>query len=218
MKFVDHSIPPLTRIDSPEGRVYQTITGNVYPSVTSVVGYLSQEHIQEWKNKVGEAVAKEISKRATARGSLIHENCERFLRGDPLSFGMFDSDSKKMWENFLPILRRIEEVHAMETQMWSDKLEVAGTVDLIAKIDGKLCILDWKTSSRYKTADDIEDYFMQTAAYSFMFYERTGLIINDLYIAMTTEEFGLLEFKVKSKEWLPKFVDLRQQYKLKFGK
>jgi hypothetical protein len=217
--FVDHKIPPIVRVDSPAGRQYLTPNGDSYPSVTSVVGSLSKEHIDAWKERVGYEVAAKISKAATDRGSMIHENCENFITGKPFTFGPFDGASLLMFKQLMPVLTQINEVHAMETQMWSDSLKVAGTVDLIARMNGQeLCIIDWKTSGRYKTRDDIHEYFMQTAAYSVMFYERTGIIVNKLKIAMTTEEFGLLLFDEKATDWIPKFKESREQYRLTNGK
>jgi genome maintenance exonuclease 1 len=218
MKFVDHNIPKIKRIDG-EVRLYETPAGALYPSVTSVVGFLKQGFIQEWRDKVGEEAANKISKAAADRGTLIHENCERFLRGEELKFGMFDGEALRMFRSLMPVLLNIGEVHAMETQMWSDALQVAGTVDLIATYKkGEMYVIDWKTSNRYKCRDDIHDYFMQASAYAMMFYERTGIVVKKIKIAMATEEFGLLQFEEDVMEWLPRFRELRQEYKLKTGK
>lgn len=216
-KFIDHDIPKLTRIDG-EVRLYETPEGKRYPSVTSIVGLHTQSHIDEWVQRVGEKTAAEIGGRAAARGTLIHENCENYLQGKPLTFSMFQVEERRMFNNFLQILNNVSEVHAMETQLYSDKLECAGTVDLICRIDGDIIILDWKTSGRYKSKEDISHYFMQCSAYAFMFYERTGIAVGKIRIAMTTEEFGLLQFEEEVKTWLPKFITLRNEYKLAKGK
>jgi len=42
----------------------------------------------------------------------------------------------------------------------------AGTIDLIGIIDGKLSIVDYKSSYRMKTKDEMEEYFLQLAAYA----------------------------------------------------
>ena len=216
-KFIDYDIPKLTRIDG-EVRLYETPNGNRYPSVTSIVSLLSRSHIDEWVRRVGEKTAADISGRAASRGTLIHENCENYLHGKPLTFSMFQVEERKMFNEFLPILNAVTEVHAMETQLYSDKLQCAGTVDLICRLGGDIMILDWKTSSRYKTKDDISGYFYQAAAYAFMFYERTGVAVGKIRIAMTTEEFGLLQFEEDVKTWLPKFITLRNEYRKLNGK
>lgn len=200
------------RIDSPSGRKYQTPDGNEYPSVTSIISIMSEEFIRAWKESVGEATANEISRKAATRGTLIHENCENYLQGKPLTFGMFEQEERKMFENLMPVMDSIEEVHAMESVLYSDTLKFAGTVDLIAKINGELCILDWKTSGRYKSSEDIPNYFTQAAAYAYAFWEMTGITVPNIVIAMTTEEFGLLLFKEPVKKWIPEFVEIRKEY------
>jgi len=200
------------RIDSPSGRKYQTPSGNEYPSVTSIISIMSEEFILAWKEAVGESTANEISRKAAARGTLIHENCENYLQGKPLTFGMFEQEERKMFESLIPVMESIEEVHAMESVLYSDTLKFAGTVDLIAKINGELCILDWKTSGRYKSSEDIPNYFTQAAAYAYAFWEMTGITVPNIVIAMTTEEFGLLLFKEPVRKWIPEFVEIRKEY------
>ena len=170
---------------------------------------LDNSAIDEWRAKVGDKVADEISKRATVRGPLLHENIENQLLGKPLTFNMFHAEERQMFKPVLPILDDIEEVIALETQLWSDKLRVAGTVDCCAFYKGKWRLIDWKTSGRYKSRDDIHSYFMQCSAYAFSLYERTGIIVNDLLIVMLTKDDGLLLFEESVRDWLPKFIEVR---------
>ncbi len=200
------------RIDSAAGRKYRTPEGNEYPSVTSIVGLMTDDSIKQWKQNVGEEVANQISKKAATRGTLIHENCENYLKEVPLTFSMFQQEELKMFNNLLPVLDSIEEIHAMESVLYSDTLKFAGTVDLIAKIDGELVILDWKTSGKFKSSEDIPNYFTQAAAYAYAFWEMTGVSVPKIVIAMTTEEFGLLLFKEPVVKWLPEFIEIRKEF------
>ena len=70
--FIEHNFKQLERIDGPNGRVYNTPSGNKYPSVTSVVGLLNQDEIKAWRARVGEEEANRISARASKRGTQIH--------------------------------------------------------------------------------------------------------------------------------------------------
>ena len=97
---------------------------------------------------------------------------------------MFDLEmfnSIKFW------LDDIDNIHALEDPLYSDFLQVAGTVDCIADFQGKLSVIDFKTSSKPKDRDDIYNYFMQTAAYAVAFEERTGIPIGRLVIIMAVE-------------------------------
>ena len=112
-----------------------------------------------------------------------------------------------------PVLEDIEEIHAMETRLYSDTLQAAGTVDLIAKYRGKMTILDWKTSGRYKSRDDIHSYFKQCAFYAQAFWERTGIAVPNITIAMTVDDYGLLVFEEKVKDWVPEFIKTREKFR-----
>ena len=51
-----------------------------YPSVTTVVGLESREHIKAWRKRVGEEKANKITKAATSRGTTMHQHVEDYLR------------------------------------------------------------------------------------------------------------------------------------------
>lgn len=208
--FIQHEFPKLKRVDSEAGRVYQTPTGEAYPSVTSVVGLHSAKFIQEWRNRVGAEEANRISSKASKRGTAIHSLCEDYLLGKNPEPHIADHE---MWMTLRPHLKRIDNVHCLETQMFSHTLQVAGTVDCIAEYDGKLYIIDFKTSGRVKTKDDIHSYFMQTAAYSYMFWEHTGILIPDCLILMGVDDNDALVFTEPILPWLKKFKVMRREYK-----
>jgi ATP-dependent exoDNAse (exonuclease V) beta subunit len=212
-KFLHYDIPAIEQINESTGRRYSTPEGKLYPSVTSVLSVEDNPALEAWRQRVGEAAANKISRTATIRGSKVHEACENYLQGKTTEWGITESAAQELFQAFLPILDRVEVVHAMETRMWSDKLEVAGTVDLICEIDGRLTILDWKTSSRYKTKADIPNYFHQMASYAVMFYERTGVVVPNMTVAMTVPEIGLLTFEEPVKPWVPGFLALRKKFR-----
>jgi genome maintenance exonuclease 1 len=96
--------------------------------------------------------------------------------------------------------------------LYSDYLQVAGTVDCIAEFDGKMSVIDFKTSKRIKTRDDIRGYFMQTSAYAVMFEERTGIPVGKLVIIMSVDDEQPLIFTEKRDDWINMFIDLREDY------
>jgi CRISPR/Cas system-associated exonuclease Cas4 (RecB family) len=208
--FIAHSFPKLKRIDSDGGRTYETPTGNCYPSVTSVVGLHKAKFIQEWRARVGEKAANKISSKASKRGTAIHSLCEDYLLGNELNVNPFDHE---MFTSLKPHLDKIDNIHCLETQLYSHHLEVAGTVDCIAEYDGKLCVIDFKTSSKPKPKDWIHDYFMQTSAYAVMFEEMTGISVGRLLIVMGVDDHEPLIFQEKRNDWIGQFRSLRSQYK-----
>lgn len=208
--FIQHEFPQLKRIDSTGGRSYLTPTGAAYPSVTSVMGLLKAQSIQEWRKRVGEEEANRISARASKRGTSIHSLCEDYLKTGSASPNPFDHE---MFTSLRPFLDRIDNIHCLETQMYSHHLQVAGTVDCIAEFDGKLHVIDFKTSAKVKERDWIHDYFMQTSAYAVMFEELTGIPVARLLIVMGVDDNDPLVFQEKRNDWIGHFKDARAKYR-----
>jgi len=209
-KFIPHDIPFIDQVNGPEGRRYQTPEGNLYPSVTTVLGSASNKYLEEWRLRVGEAEADKISAKACARGTKIHEACEWYLLGKSPMFSAYQQDSREMFLNMRPYLDRFTEIHALEKRMWSDQLRVAGTVDCIARIGNCIYVIDFKTSGRFKARADIDSYFIQAAVYAVMFYERTGIVISKTKILISTQDNGVLEYDDEVKPWIPAFIELRK--------
>jgi hypothetical protein len=213
--FISHDLPKLQRIDSDGGRVYMTPSGQAYPSVTSVVGLHKAHQIQEWRNRVGADEANKISSRASKRGTSIHSLCEEYLLGNNPVPALPDVE---VFSTLRPLLDRIDNIHCLETQLYSHHLRVAGTVDCIAEFDGKLHIIDFKTASRPKSRDWIHDYFMQTSAYAVMFEELTGVPVGRLLIIMGVDDHEPLIFQEKRDDWIKQFIHLREDYRVLIGK
>lgn len=208
---IHHEIPRIERVTGPDGsRVYKTPSGLSYPSITTVTGLLNKEAIVAWRKRVGEEEANKISNKAARRGTRIHSLCENFLRNEEVNPDMFDYH---MWKSIKPVLGRINNVHALETPLYSDHLEVAGTVDCIAEFDGKLAVIDFKTSSRVKTRDDIHNYFMQCSAYAVAFEELTRVPVPNLVVIMAVDDNDPLVFKEKRDAWIGGFKTLREDFR-----
>ena len=208
---IHHDIAKLRRVDSPAGRVYQTPSGRAYPSVTAVTGLHGKDAIMAWRKRVGEEEANRVSRRATTRGTRVHSLCEDYISNKPVTADLFDQEA---WQSLVPELDKINNIHCLETQLYSDHLEVAGTVDCIAEYNGKVSVIDFKTSKRVKKKSDIHSYFMQTSAYAVMFEERTGIPVSRLVILMTVDdEPEASVFVEKRDDWIGEFIELREAYK-----
>jgi genome maintenance exonuclease 1 len=90
---------------------------------------------------------------------------------------------------------------------------MAGRVDCIAEFDGKLSVIDFKTSKKIKSEAHIEDYFWQTTAYSLMYEEMIGRPIDDIVIIMAVEDEQPLLFKQKTADHINGLVKAIQFYK-----
>ena len=208
--FIHHDFGELKRETKPDGtRTYLTPSGFSYPSVTTITGQATAEGIAKWRQRVGEEEANRVSARASARGTRIHQYCEDYLRGNLFEMDMFDTE---MFNSIKFLLDQVDNIHCLETPLWSDHLQVAGTVDCIGEFQGKLSVIDFKTASKPKDRDDIYHYFMQCAAYSVAFEERTGIPVSRLVIIMGVDEEEPLIFKEKRDDWIGQFIELREAY------
>lgn len=208
---VQLEFPKLKRVTADNGsRVYETPSGKAYPSVTTVTGLLKKQAIMEWRKKVGEEEANKISSKAASRGTRIHGLCEQYLLNKEVVPNMFDMD---MWQNMKPYLHSINNIYALEQPLFSDHLEVAGTVDCIAEYNGKMSVIDFKTSRRLKHRDDIHDYFMQCSAYAVAFEEMTKIPVPQLVVLIAVDDEKPLVFVEKRNTWINGFRDLRAEYK-----
>jgi hypothetical protein len=172
-----------------KGRVYVTPSGKKYPSITTVLGHFGKHKIMEWRKAVGAVEANKVAAHASSRGTAMHSLCEKYIDNMP---DVFKANTmphvKAMFNSIKPVMDdRVGKVYSQEAALYSDYLRIAGRVDLIAEFDGVLSIIDFKTSSRRKTEQDIKDYFEQEAAYAVMFEERTNIPIVNLVTIMAVE-------------------------------
>jgi genome maintenance exonuclease 1 len=213
--FIHHDFAKLERDTSPDGtRLYRTPSGLSYPSVTTITKQVTEDGIRKWRLRVGEEEANRVSAKASARGTRIHSLCENYLLGNEIVPDMFDAE---MFGSIKFLLDQIDNIHCLETPLYCDHFEVAGTVDCIAEFQGKLSVIDFKTASKPKDRDDIYHYFMQCAAYSVAFEERTGIPIGRLVVIMAVDNDDPRWFIEKRDNWIGGFKKLRLDYKYKNG-
>lgn len=175
-----------------DGRTYEhPVERKSYPSITTVLSILSEASIAKWRKSVGEEVANQISSRASRRGTSVHECIERYINNESLADlrKAYTPDIMASLKSIRGVLdERIGKVYGQELPLYSDHLSVAGRVDCVAEFDGKISIIDFKTSRKYKKREWITNYFAQEAAYAIMWEERTGVPITQLVTIIAVDE------------------------------
>lgn len=185
---VDIELKEMTAVTTDKGRQYRTPEGVNLPSITTVLSILSRDSIAKWRARVGEKEANRISYRSSTRGTAVHEIIEKYIDNDPDYRLGYTPDIIASLNDVKPILdSNIDNVYAQEAPLYSNHLGVAGRVDCIAEYNGKLSIIDFKTSMKPKRKDWINNYFMQEAAYAIMFEERTGRPITQLVTIISVD-------------------------------
>jgi genome maintenance exonuclease 1 len=196
MRIFEHVKLPQLQFDlnaetTDSGRLYTTPEGNKYKSITTVLSNYNKKAIYEWRQAVGEEYANIVSRKAASRGTKVHKICEDYINNEisELKMQMLMPDMKELFFKIKPDIDEcVGKVYAQEQALYSDKYRIAGRVDLIAEWNGKLSVIDFKTSTKQKDEEDIQNYFMQCTAYALMFAERTGIWIDDIVVVIATEE------------------------------
>jgi len=194
------------------GRKYFTETGAAYPSVTTVLGVLSKHAIMAWRKRVGEEEANKISRQASTRGTKIHALCEDVLNNKDVDINEMSLLDQEMFKSFRPVLDRIDNIHCQEVALYSNHLRMAGRVDCIGEFDGKLSVIDFKTSGKPKKKEWIENYFAQAAAYGIMYEERTGIPVAQSVILIAVEGHEPQVFIEKRDDHLDLLFKARDQW------
>jgi genome maintenance exonuclease 1 len=194
-------------------RYYVTPSGQRLPSVTTVLGAMKKKEIMAWRRKVGEVEANRISKLATGRGNRVHTLAEKYLLNETIEWKKEMPDAIEMFQSISPHFSKINNIHYMEQALWSEKIGLAGRVDLIAEWEGKLSVIDFKTSKRIKTEDKIQDYFAQCVAYAMMYEERVGAPIDQIVVLMAVESEQPLIFVKETKDYVDTLYEHIEFYK-----
>jgi len=193
-------------------RYYITPDGNKYPSITTVLSSRNKKGLFEWRKKVGEEVANYVARTAANRGTKVHHMCEDFLNNKEVNTEPFFAAC--LFNQLKPkMIEKINNIHYQECALYSDKLGIAGRVDCIAEYDGKLSIIDFKTSSKERNDKWNENYYIQASAYAEMYEERTGTPISQIVILVVTEDGTVQEFvREKTEEYLDMLSSALQDF------
>ena len=195
-------------------RFYQAPNGILYPSITTVLSTRKKEGLFEWRKKVGNEVANYVARTSANRGTAVHHMCEDYLNNYPINW---PDKWKEHEKKFLPyclfkqlkktVLEKIDNIRSQECTLFSSKYRVAGRVDCIAEYDGKLSIIDFKTSTKERNDEYNENYYIQAAAYAEMFEEQTGTPIEQIVILVVTEDGVVQEFVKKKYDYIPLLIE-----------
>jgi len=179
---IPHIFPQLLQENTGGRRLYVTPNGDKYASVTTILAEHGKQGILEWRARVGEEKANKISKQATTRGTSVHAIIEKYLHNEDVSKVEMLPNVKSLFVRMKEELNRVNNIHCLETRLFSHELRMAGTVDCIAEHNGVLSVIDFKTSIRLKKKEYISSYFMQGSAYASMFTEMTQIPIDRVVI------------------------------------
>ncbi len=170
-------------------RVYQTPDGEQLPSVTTILGATKDmTALNEWKKRIGEEKANQITREAAGVGTGLHANLERFITGLQRQPGNNPVHVKANVMADVIIekgLSKVDEVWAIEQSLYFPGL-YSGTTDLVGVYQGNPAVMDYKQSNKPKKEEWIEDYKIQLIAYIMAHNEVYGTDIKEGHVFMVS--------------------------------
>jgi len=148
------------------------------PSMSTVLSVRKGDELKEWRERVGEEEVNRIGNHAVKRGTRVHLLAEHYIcrniEGFQEAYRKAMPDARENWNGIKQVLdTRLQELRASECQLFSRKLRIAGTTDLIGVFDNKVSVVDFKTSRKQKKREWIDSYFIQGDGYGTMWNELT---------------------------------------------
>lgn len=192
----------ITFLDS---RFYQR-NGKFYPSITYILSYIPKgNYYIDWLKEQGEN-SDVIVQKASERGKQVHEAIEHLVKGKEIYWINDKGEAKYPLDVWQMLLRFSDfwKIHqpkliGSEIHVFSDKYEIAGTIDLLVTIGEETWLIDVKTSNQIPKV-----YFYQLAAYQQCFEEcfdrkidRRGI----LWLKSATRKEDKTGKTIRGKNW-----------------
>ena len=208
------NLPALADIptETVDGSRRYVVNGKLLPSVTTVTSYQNRKSIAEWRERVGADVANQISQFASTNGTKFHSIVEKYV-DNSIDFSEYEGNESyevalKLFNQFKALLDDVNNIHYQESALYSEQLGIAGRVDCIAEYNGKLSIIDFKSSSKLKYENQIQNYFVQETGYAMMYEEMTGRKVEQI-VTLISCHSGETQVFVKNPA---DYVDTLKQY------
>lgn len=175
------------------------------PSVTTILKVLNKPGLVHWANSLGwkrQSYDKILEERAD-HGTFVHELLHEYMFKEGKQFNINGPETVELIKKYLEGFKYFEEQVNLKP-IWGEKSFscewYGGTIDLLCEIDGKITILDFKTSKRFYSS-----HFIQLGAY-IQLLDHNGIIVEQVGIARV-DESGV-NLKIKSRDEMDDYVDL----------
>jgi len=188
----------LQRIEHNGKRKYDWGGGSPVPSVTTILDETKDKtHLIQWRKRIGEQKATEITTEAAGRGTRIHKYIESYI-----DTGEWPIHGSNPYAEHAHKMATVIKVHALSdiSEIWGSEVPLyiphlyAGTTDLVGVYKGTPAICDFKQSNKPKKGEWIEDYFLQMTAYALAHNELHGTDIKHGHIFMCAQNLEYQQF------------------------
>jgi hypothetical protein len=132
--------------------------------------------------------SKRKSKESTDVGTWIHGAIEQYYKSGRKTLPVITPASQPIWDSFIMfdnLFKPQPDDDGLEFIVYSLMFGYSGQGDFKGVMSGKHCIGDWKSTNRsYQNPNGISvEYFFQVGGLAQAEFERTGIWVDDLFIA-----------------------------------
>ena len=159
-----------TPLFNADNHTYTTTDGRKLVGVTTILGEyrrVSYAGREFYVDETGNVIDALIMADAADFGSAVHKCLEYALTVGPGGFSYPERIAKCVEQIWAWVQDYNPGVLAVETPLYSERYMIAGTLDIMCRINGRLCLVDAKTGEGKLTGP-------QTSAYEVLWREDTG--------------------------------------------
>jgi genome maintenance exonuclease 1 len=204
--------PTIERKSVDGKRKYLTPDGNAVASVTTILDATKDKtHLIEWRKRVGEQKAQEITTEAAGVGTRMHKYLEDYVEtgewptpGSNPYAQQAHMMATQIKENALD---HVDEIWGSEVALYVPQI-YAGTTDLVGLYKGKPCIMDFKQTNKPKKTEWVVDYFLQLTAYAIAHNDVYGTDIREGHVFMCSRAGEYQQFDI----WPDEFAEWEQEW------
>lgn len=172
--------------------------GKKYYSVTTVLHVLGSDVLMRWANSMGfrHIDSEKYTEDKAIFGTLVHSGLQKIV--DPTADveevqpkdSMHAFDANKCYDSFERLLSQHEyKTIYTEKTLISHTIKTAGTLDWLAELDGKVTLIDFKTSKQVTFK-----HFLQLSAYMKLLEEEEGIVIERAAICLVNDNKSSFTF------------------------
>ncbi|MGL5691332.1 MAG: PD-(D/E)XK nuclease family protein [Bacteroidales bacterium] len=213
------------------------------PSVTTIISDMIEDvEFEEWKKSVGDKY-EEILKYCADRGTSMHRMCEVFYQNvsagksfEEASILAKESVAIELENENIPVkcvqkgMQLFEKLYnstvrdkliqtkGTEIKLYSDKVFTRGALDIIYVYNGKICVSDFKTSSKYIEQGSVKEYKykVQLGGYAVMLEDTFGdkmpiSLCSIICLSTSNDENDVQEISISGEE-MEKYKELFRNY------
>ena len=201
-------------------RKYLTPDGNAVASVTTILDATKDKTgLLEWRRRVGEKKAQQITTEAAGIGTRLHKYIEDYIETAEWATPGSNPHAQKA-HAMATVIK--ENAMCDITEYWGSEVPLympniyAGTTDLVGCYKGQPAIMDFKQANKKKKVEWIEYYFLQLVAYAEAHNEIHGTNIQEGHIFMCTRgnhstEIGGEEYQ-QFDVWPDEYAEWRKEW------